>query len=877
MGVRPITLVLFAALVAAPFAPAARAADAGARGAFVSRHCVSCHDGDTREGGLDLTVLPAALTDDPVAAAAWAKVFDRVAAGEMPPKKKSKPPADESAGFLSGLDADLVAADAARAARDGRAVLRRLTRGEYENALRDLLDLPDLQVRDLLPADGTRHGFDKVGDALDLSHVQLAKYLEAADRALDAAICPQPNPPPVLKRRVYPASSFKFMQALGSGNGVLLKDGKPDPLWPPPGKQEGETYGQGIKAAYAAGVNKSPSAVAVFHPAIEGWYTSTLFAPVHRGTYRLRFSTWSLWWDAGRVAPAPRTETATLISGPSPTGTFRTLGYFDAPSLAPREHELTVRLGPGDEVIFDPASLFWHGLQVRQHKGGAAEHVGPAVAIDWFEAEGPTYDQWPPASHRRLFGDLPIAPFDPKSGLTPPAHPKPTQPRGYGWPEPISLAGQKYELHTVASARPLDDARRLLAAFLPRAFRRDVAGVEVERYVGLVKARLDANDCFELAMRHAYKAALTSTSFLVRREAPGPLDGPALATRLSLWLWNSVPDDELMDLGRRGKLTDPAVLRAQVDRLLADRRSDRFVADFLDQWLNLRDIDATDPDRRLYPEFDRYLKESMLAESRAFLRELIDRDEPATGVLASDWAMLNQRLAEHYGIPGVTGSAIRRVSLAKDCPRGGFLTQGSVLKVTANGTVTSPVVRGVFVTERLLGVPVPPPPPGVPAIDPDTRGATTAREQLERHRADAACASCHRKMDPPGLALESFDVIGGWRERYRSVGKGAPSAFRFPDGRGVTYKDGPPVDPSGQTPDGEPFADVAGFRRLALARPERVARALAAQMLTYATGAEPTYADRRAIDRIVAETAGSRYGVRSLVHAIAQSPTFRNK
>ena len=199
------------------------------------------------------------------------------------------------------------------------------------------------------------------------------------------------------------------------------------------------------------------------------------------------------------------------------------------------------------------------------------------------------------------------------------------------------------------------------------------------------------------------------------------------------------------------------------------------------------------------------------------------------------------------------------------------------MKVTANGTVSSPVVRGVFVTERILGLPVPPPPPGVPAIDPDTRGATTIREQLAKHRADASCAACHRKMDPPGLALESYDVIGGWRAQYRSLEKGTPAALKFPDGTGVRYKAGPAVDASGETAQSEPFQDLADFQRLTLARPDTIARAFVTQMLTYATSAETSYADRHEIERILAETKAGKFGVRSMIHAMAESRLFLSK
>ncbi len=854
-------LALLTALLLAPLS-ALHAAD---KVDFFEQHCTECHDAESKKGGIDLTSLTLRL-DEHANFQTWVKVHDAIANGEMPPKKKARPAVAETKALLADLDAKLIAADEARMAKDGgRAVFRRLTRVEYENALRDLLALPHLEIKELLPMDGSRHGFDKVGEALDLSHVQLAKYLEAADRALDAAIATRATPPPVVKRRLYPTDSFKWHANLKLGSAVLLKDGRPDPLWPVATVKH--EPGDDIKTPDFFKLKQS---VALLTPNLEGWLKSMTFAPMFAGKYRLRLSTWSAHWNAGKLEPAPVSQTVRLYVHP------RTLGYFEAPSLTPKIHELTPWLEMGDEVIFDPASFFWTGLQIHQHKGGGGLHVGPAIVCDWLEVEGPLYEQWPPESHKRVFGDLPLKPFAAASGLTPPTHAQPVQKVGYGWPKPWEIPpgdSKPQPLVTIASAAPLDDAQRLLASFLPRAFRRDVSDAEVMKYVGLVQQRMETKDCFELAMRHAYKAALTSTQFLFRKEAPGQLNDLALATRLAFWLWNSPPDDELL----HSKLRDPQIMRAQVERLLTDARSERFTTDFLDQWLKLRDIDATDPDRALYPEFHLYLKESMLAESRAFFRELITKDLPASNIVASDFAMLNQRLAEHYGISGVTGPDICRVPLPPGSHRGGFLTQAAVLKVTANGTVSSPVVRGVFVTERILGQPVPPPPPGVTAIDPDTRGATTIREQLAKHQADAGCAACHRKMDPPGFALESYDVIGGWRAQYRSLEKGTPIALKMPDGAGVRYKAGPAVDASGETAQSQHFQDLADFQRLALTKPESIARAFVTQMLTYATGAEPSYSDRREIEHILTETKAAKFGIRSVIHTMAESQLFLSK
>ena len=854
-------LVCMLALVAASSTTPARA---DVREAFVATHCVACHSGSKPEGGLDLEKL----SHDPADAAAveqWVAVHDRIAAGEMPPPEEEQPAEDERRAMLADLSGWLTAADQAVQRRDGRAAYRRLTAAEYENALRDLLDLPNLHVRRMLPADGVRHGFDKIGDGLDLSHVQMQQYLAAADRALDMAIATRPVPPPVLSKRFDVAPMLKFRQNLISGAAVLLDGFKPDTAWCNDGRKDPDEPGTDGKSAPLSG-----KSVGFFTPKQGGHEKYISFVPMFPGRYRMRMSIWSFVWNHGTVEPSPRPEVATLQCD------TRSLGYFDAPSLEPQVHEITAWLPGKHPLMFDVASLTNFSGNSRDHR--------PGIAIDWLEVEGPLHDSWPPESHRRLFGDLPIEPVSPEATARPPARVR-LEPANWAWPGRLDLPRGERDrpVETVTSTAPDADATRLLASFLPRAFRRPVPNDEVARYVAVTLDRLAKGDCFEDAMRQAYRTALTSPHFLFRREAPGPLDDHAVATRLALWLWNGPPDDHLLSVAAAGNLCEPAILTGQIERMLDDPRSDRFIEDFLDQWLNLSDIDDTDPDRTLYPEFQfHYLKDSMLAESRGFFRELLRENLPITSLVVTDFAMLNQRLVQHYGIPGldpheVTGSAIRRVTLPPGSHRGGFLTQGAVLKVTANGTVTSPVIRGSFVSERILGKTIPPPPPNVPAVEPDTRGATTIREQLIRHQADPACATCHRVMDPPGYALESFDVIGGWRDRYRSEGKGDAVTERLFDGQRPRFRLGPQVDASGELVDGRRFTGFEEFRQLLVADPARLARAFVAQMAMYATGAEPSFADRREIERIVQATAVTGHGIRSLVHELAHSRLFLEK
>ena len=454
--------------------------------------------------------------------------------------------------------------------------------------------------------------------------------------------------------------------------------------------------------------------------------------------------------------------------------------------------------------------------------------------MEWVEIEGPLYESWPPPGHRGLFGTLDLA----QGGRA--------------------------------------DAERVVREFLPRAFRRPATEDEVQHYVRIYDGAADGGD-FVARIRLVLKAALCSPHSLFLSAPPGPLDDHALAARLSYFLWSSAPDRALLTLAAEGRLHEPDELRRQVERMLDDPRSSAFAEGFTGQWLDLRKITATTPDARLYPEFDDLLEYAMVQETRLFFDEVLRRDLSIENFVRSDFTMLNDRLAQHYGIAGVEGVEFRRVPLPPGSLRGGVLTQASVLKVTANGTTTSPVTRGAWVLDRILGKPAPPPPPNVPAIEPDIRGARSIRDQLAKHRTSAACAACHAKIDPPGFALERFDVIGGRRDRYRADRATAPehqqvavAGKRAPATVGL----GPVVDASGQMPDGRTFGDFEEFRSLLAADPDQLTRTLASKLLTYATGAAPQYADRAEIERIAARLRGEGRGFRALIHAVVQSPVF---
>jgi hypothetical protein len=874
------------ALVALGCAQSDKAADAIAASpvkSFFENRCFECHDADTQKGNLDLTTLPADLSD-PATFARWLKVHDRIEAGEMPPKKKPRPDPKEVAPVLGWMSDRLIEAEKAKRVA-GRATFRRLTRVEYENTLDDLFSLTGMPIRDDLPEDGSAFGFNKVSEALDISHVQMAKYMEVARRALDRATATRPEPPIPYKRRMYAPGEYGFVTGIQGGDAVLLKNKKRDPAFP---LIENDTLPKGKESYYADAVLRpSTSAVGTFRHTDDAFTPGfKRFSPLLPGRYKVRISVWSFWWDKGQVLPSKRVQVAGLRTDEGP------LGFFDAPSLESKEYEVETWLEPNDMILFNTSSL--QPVQVYAQKGRAGQYQGPGIAVDWLEVEGPINNAWRPASHVTLFGDLPLTKFEKARDSTGPNPPDRDPPqferrRDSTYPQSIAEHGKVDGIWTVASKDPGADAKRLLASFLPKAFRRPVQQDVVERYAGIVRDRIAAGDCFEDAMKMAYETALCSPEFLFRIEPQGTLDDYSVANRLSYFLWNTMPDEELLALAASGRLKhDQYLLRTQARRMLADPRSDQFINDFLDQWLALNEIGSTTPDKKLYPEFKPYMQDSMVGETRAFFRQLIDYDLGISNLVDSDFAMLNTEVAQLYGIPGVPeGNEFSRVFLPEGTHRGGILTQASVLKVTANGTVTSPVKRGAWVMDRLLGKRPDPPPPTVSAIDPDLRGTTTIRQQLDKHRSNPSCAACHAKMDPPGFALESFDVIGQWRDRYRSKEIGDDVDLKVGEGHTpVSYKLGMPVDCTGQTVDGASFKDINDFRKLLLQDERQLARNFLRRLTVYATGAEVGFEDRQTIEKIldkcgnVSASERSNFGayrMRTMIEELVASDLFLHK
>ena len=819
---------------------------------FVRSHCIECHGPETKEGGLDLT-SPGVNLNDPQQRALWTYIYDRVRKNEMPPAPQQLPEAQRGQ-LLQALEPLLHDADLSDVLANGRGPMRRVNRDEFEQNLRDLLQLPDLNIRDMLPEDRVGHHFNKTTAMLDLSRVQLMAFLDATESALSQATASGMTPPPASKHRFLATQMFQEAETFGNREAMFYA--RNNHLLPLNGGELAELR--------RTGQHEPDVELAIFRSAHWPYYGyPNGFVATLPGRYKVRFSARSVLQQPGfQLVPAkktvPMTFRARKPSGADVSGDVRaTGGIMDiAPEIS--IYETTIQLKPTETFEY---SLL--GLPVplaRNVNNGPPEYRyppfpeggQPGVAFQWLEIEGPLSSTvWPPASHRILFDELPITASVP------------------GSPRPVSVMTQA----------PDDDARRLLRRFADRAARQPLDDADLEPFEQLIVSRVKTGDDFTEAMLAGYQAFLCSSHYLFLNE---PVSNEhaghhfAIASRLSHLLTNSAPDQMLIDKAAKKQLLNKSELKIEVDRLMGEPAFDRFITNFTDYWLNLRHIYRDEPDSRLYPEyrFDNYLAESMERETREFIRLLMRENLPAATLVTSDFVLANDRLADHYKLEPLNGSQLRKISLPPDSPYGGLLTQGAILKVTANGTNTSPVVRGAWLMDRLLGDPPPPPPASVPAVEPDIRSAKTIRELLKLHTESASCAACHARFDPVGLALENFDIMGAWRERYRALELGEAITGIDRAGHDFSYSLASTVDASGQLLDGKQFHDVRELKRIFAENPRQLARNLIHQWTVYATGTPVRFSDRREVERILDECSARQYPIQDLFVTFIQSRIF---
>lgn len=734
---------------------------------------------------------------------AWFHVLDQIEAGTMPPEDEKPLTAAERKTLVGWIRGSFTETLIAKQRKDGRSRLRRMSRTEYANTIQDLFGIrPTVDVD--LPIDGRVSGYDKVSGALPLSAAGASGYFRMAEAQLRWVLRPLPKT-----------------------EETTTQGGDFDPARTVRAKamESGQSAGHTLVLPDATMVSFNSD----LHSGRLG------YPGVHTpGMHRVRFSLYAYQSDkpltcgiyAGNTDAYPQ-----LVD---------LVGIVEAPPGKPAVVETEIYLRVHNKLRIVPFGI---GVQVPKNSQ-ASKCKGPGLALQWMDVEAPAR---PLLGDRWLTADMPPALNNELR-----ANPK------------VVLAGKN---GPAAKSTTRDEFLAVMFATVKRVgarlYRRDLSRSELEPLMNNVVTQIDAGMPLAAVFLDQMTELLTSPDFLCVIEAPGKLNDFALASRLAYFLWNSTPDETLLELARSGKLSDAKVLREQTERLLNDPKAKRFVDDFTDQWLGLRAIDDTSPDSKLYPEYGDFLKLSSVMETRGYFQRMLNEDLSVRFLVASPWVLVNEQLAKLYGIPGVDGAQLRQVTLPTTSPHGGLWTQSAVMKVTANGTATSPVKRGVWVAERLLGTPIPPPPADITPVDPDTRGATTLREQLAKHSAGGSCTACHAKFDPYGFALESFDVTGRYRTAYRVA-------------KGKSWADGLPVDCSGKTPEGTTFSDITELRKLLAAKPEALARGLTRHLVTYATGAPATALDQPAIDALVKRVGGD-YGLRSLIHGVVQSELFRWK
>jgi hypothetical protein len=797
-----------------------------AHGATVARYCTDCHDDAERTAELSLESLPlTAVAEHP---AEWEKVVRKLRAGMMPPVDEPRPTAEARLELASWLESERDAAAKANPNPGRTEPFHRLNRAEYRNAVRDLLGL-DLDVAELLPADEASYGFDNIAGVLKLSPTLLERYLAAADRVSRLAVGTPSEfvdidwfrvPDDRSQERRLPGLPF------GTRGGTLVGyrfpvDGEYDiaaelardlnegmPLWAEEQRLEiaidGERVGlftlPAVPLMQAQAANNDPNAPAI-------------------SQIVQRFS-------LGREARAARNRADAdwRVRVPVKAGAHEVTATFIARTAALDE---TPRL-PFERPY--PA-----GVNIPETRTGAylraLEISGP------YAASGPGDT----ASRRHIFSCRPPASGD------------------------LGVAE--------------NCARQILSSLARRAYRRPVSGDDVEPLLAFyrdgagggaggagVTVSVHPTASFDAGIQLALKRLLVSPEFLFRIESdpegvtPGavyPISDLALASRLSFLLWSSIPDEPLLEAAERGALRKRREIERHVVRMLADERANAFVENFAGQWLYLRNLDAVVPVQSVFPDFDDTLRQGLKKETELFFGSIVRENRSALDLLRADYTFVNERVARLYDLPNIKGNHFRRVQLPADSPRRGLLGHGSILTVTSYPDRTSPVVRGKWILENLLGVPPPPPPPDVPKLEEtsDAGGTLTLRARLTAHRENPSCASCHSLMDPLGFALENFNAVGVWRTLDDTGGA---------------------VDASGTLPDGTAFEGVAEFRA-ALESSDLFVRTLTEKLLTYGLGRGVEHYDQPAVRAIVREAAGDDYRFSDLILGVVESPPFQSR
>ena len=773
---------------------------------FFAEHCNQCHGEKKQKGDLRVDTLKIDF-ESPKIMGHWEEIMNRINSGDMPPDDVDKrPKPDDIARVAEWIAGQLREGEVAlQASGRERVAFRKFSREEYANTIRDLLGVTfEAKSPSGLPEDPDWKGFERIGSVLTLSPAHVEKYLAAADAVLDEALSIRPEP----KREVTHWGAF-------------------DLRW------------KGFKEEYEARGIADRVRVEI----VPNNYTTDSWDLTVKttGLYLLRMKLSGLRPEGGR---APRVKVymssidKTLIEQDVDTAEDKPITVEARVHLIAGKYPVRIINsvpGPNPEGRRSRHSgtpnafTTTHSRVPWQLKltDDDFQPIQPTLIIDEVDWDGPIVDSWPTAAHRRIF-----------------------------------FGGE-------TAAKDTAYAREIIARFAESAWRRPVQPAEVDHLLKPVEQAQQLGDSFESAVKNGLMAVLCAKSFLYLEEgeiaqARPRLNDWELASRLSYFLWSTTPDQRLLDLARAGKLHDTETLRGEVRRMLSDPKAAVLAESFPRQWLQLRRVGMFPPDKVLYPDYDENLEDSMIAETVSFFGDVLKRNGSLREFLDSDWTLVNERLARHYGIEGIRGDALQRVSLQPEQHRGGLLTQASILSLTSDGTRHRPVHRGVWMLESIIGKPPPPPPANVPALATPAAEAkkTTVREKLEQHRADPNCTACHNKIDPLGIAFDNYDAIGRWR-----------TVETAKEGTGAD----PTLDPSGTLADGRKFTDSRELKKILLADLDKFATAFSEKLATYALRRGVTFSDREELKHVTEQAKTGDYQLASLVASLVTSPLFQKR
>ena len=759
---------------------------------FLQEHCYKCHDDKKQKGDIRLDTLSFDFENAEVAVM-WQDVTDILKLGDMPPEEEPRPPIKEISALIDSIDVELRKA-AETMQGGGRIAIRRLSHSALDNTVKDLLGIDQLLSANL-PPDAEIDGFDSLAVTLDANPEMVLNLQDNAQKVAKHTIVSGDD---VRSKRTYSLDTIGHGYNVEERGDLLVTASSRDRkyvMWPIDWvvPQDG-TYRIRVKS-FAHDLRTVLEEDGVDYEYLDSSYQRNM-----KTRDRLPNDQPRLVSIVSIKASEARHMDAASVPG-------RRVGHFYTGGEMQND-EVVVRLDKGENIMIHYASAAVINRSPKAKVGDEERNVADLLYVKEIEVEGPLIGSWPPKAHQDL------------------------------------LAAN--------SNQPVEQR---IESFLFKAFRRPVPQNTVDSFLTLYDMGLSRGFTPEESMRNVVEGVLVSPRFLFNYDSGEGNDVWALASRLSFFLWNSIPDEELLKLAESGELLKPRVIKKQVLRMLGDPKAERFVHEFTGQWLGLKHIELMKPDPKLYPDYDPLLEELMRDESEAFFQRILTKNLPVSNFLDSKFVMINERLAAHYGIDGVKGDHFRPVKLPKHLPRGGLLGQASVLKITSNGTRTSPVIRGVWILEKLLGSPPSPPPPDVEPIEPDVRGSTTIPEMLAKHREVPTCYDCHQKIDPWGLSLEHYDAVGKFRDLYRNK---------------------QPIDARGSIP-GHKFDGAEEMKQVLLDRTDQFTRALTEKLFTYGLGHPLTFREKLAADDIAEANFKNKDGFKELIVDICTSPLFRGE